>query len=113
MPGVPAAPSSASSVLLARLHTTRTRVGAWGDCSAGRRLPPGHFGTHERRHLRAQQLDRAKHLAVRGGAERGLHEEPLVSEDPPLEEDLLGDLLRAADDEGAVQAGERIELVAG
>jgi hypothetical protein len=47
---------------------------------------------------------------VRDRADAHLREEALVAEELVLEEDLLRDLLRAADDERAARAAEGVEL---
>jgi hypothetical protein len=52
-------------------------------------------------------------LVVRNGADAELHEEAVVAEDLVLPEDLLGDLLRRADEVRALQGGRRVELLAG
>ena len=49
----------------------------------------------DRRDLGAEPLDRAQHVAVIDGAEAHVREVALVAEQLVLEQDLLGDLLRA------------------
>ena len=58
---------------------------------------------HDRRDLGAEQLDRAHDARVRQRADAELHEEAVVAEELVLEEDLLDDLLRAADEVRAAQ----------
>src|SRR5690606_5086142 len=70
-------------------------------------LPP-----HDRRDLGAEQLDRAKHLVMRDGADAELREEAPMTEDLVLEQDLVDDLLRAADEQRAAGAAQRVELLA-
>jgi hypothetical protein len=50
---------------------------------------------------------------VRDATEADLGQEPLVPEQLVLVKDLVGDLLRAADDDRALQPGQPLELVAG
>src|SRR5690242_705921 len=63
--------------------------------------------------LGAEQLDRVHDLRVRHRADADLREQALVTEDLVLEEDLLDDLLRAADRERAARPPHLIELAPG
>src|SRR5215217_7117375 len=72
-----------------------------------RELPPD-----DRCDLRREQLDRAHDARMREGPDAHLHEEAVVPEDLVMEEDLLDDLLRAADEVGAPQRARRVELLA-
>src|SRR5687768_8735587 len=67
---------------------------------------------HGGRDLRPVQLDRSHDLIVRQGPDGELDEEPVVLEDLVLVEDLLHDLLRAADEIRAAQRPRGLELLA-
>ena len=58
---------------------------------------------HLRRDLGPEQLDRPHHVGVRQRADAHLQQEPVVVEDLVLEQDLLDDLVRAADEVRAAQ----------
>ena len=67
---------------------------------------------HRGRDLGAEELDRAHDVGVRERADAELDQEAVVAEDLVLEEDLLGDLLRAADEVRAAQRAGGVELLA-
>ena len=67
----------------------------------------GELAAHGRRDLGAEQLDRAHDLRVRQRPDAELDEEAVVAEELVLEEDLLDDLLRAADEVRAAAAWPR------
>src|ERR1700682_1309920 len=66
-----------------------------------------------RRHLGAKQLDRAHQVPVGGGTDAELEQGALMTEDTVLEEDLLDDLSRAANEVGAAQVTAGLEALAG
>jgi len=69
------------------------------------------LGPDERRDLGSEQLDRAQHARVRERADTELGEAAIVLEELVLEEDLLGDLLGAADEQRSPRAAERVVVL--
>src|SRR5689334_21360065 len=67
-----------------------------------------HTRAHQRRNLRTEQLDRAHHRAMRHAHQ--IDEVARVAEDLVLEEDLLRDRLRIADEQRAARPAQRVEL---
>jgi hypothetical protein len=66
------------------------------------------LGQRLRRDLGAEQLDRPQHLALRDVAEAHLNGHPVVVEQLPLVEDLVGYLLGAAEEERPGPGGLRL-----
>ena len=73
-------------------------------------LAARHLGAHERRHLGAEELHGAQHVAVLDRADAHLADVALVAEELVLEEDLLGDLLGRARGHGAARRAQRLVL---